>query len=456
MVVSTSATAPGAANAAADPRPPVPRSAWTRLAACTAAAALLQLDGTLITVALPSVAHGLSVKGSSTSAVLSAYFAAYALLLIPGGELVDRFGARRLALTGLALFAVGAAAGALSHTFGELIVARVIQGAGAGLVSPAALAGAVSGFPAERRGSALGIWGASAGMSNLVGPLLGGLLTVAFGWRADWWALLPLTAAAALAVARLVPSVVHAPATDGPAGAAVNRIVTAATLIAALTFGVMIGAFYIAEQYLQRVAGFSALGAAAALVLVALLVGAAAPLAGKLVDARGEVIATVLGFLGTGIGLLVLGIGGVPLGDVVTILPLIPVGLGLGMLFVPVSRAALNANAPGLARTDLGAAVGRSPARRCRRCRARGGGAVGHPDRVDGAPHAADRRRGLPADRDPRVAVPAVGHGGGARPRARLNAPAGQRRSASSVSAAIRRAATPPVASRAAASALMQ
>jgi MFS transporter, DHA2 family, methylenomycin A resistance protein len=341
--VSASATVPESSGVATDAKPQVPRWAWQRLAACTAAAALLQLDGTLITVALPSVAHGLAVKGSSTSAVLSAYFAAYALLLIPGGELVDRFGARRLALTGLALFAIGAAAGAVVHTFGELIVARVVQGAGAGLVSPAALAGAVSGFPAERRGAALGIWGASAGMSNLVGPLLGGLLTVAFGWRADWWALVPLTIVAAIAIARLVPGVVHAPAHEGPAGAAVNRIVVIATLIAALTFGVMIGAFYIAEQYLQRVAGFSALGAAAALVLVALLVGAAAPIAGKLVDARGEVIVSVLGFLGTGIGLLVLGIGGVPLDDLITILPLIPVGLGLGMLFVPVSRAALNA-----------------------------------------------------------------------------------------------------------------
>jgi MFS family permease len=184
--VSPAVIAPSAAGPVPS-KPPLPRSAWTRLAACTAAAALLQLDGTLITVALPSVAHGLHVKGSSTSAVLSAYFAAYALLLIPGGELVDRFGARRLALCGLAVFAVGALAGALVSNFDQLLVARVIQGAGAGLVSPAALAGAVSGFPAERRGSALGIWGASAGMSNLLGPLLGGLLTVAFGWRANWW-----------------------------------------------------------------------------------------------------------------------------------------------------------------------------------------------------------------------------------------------------------------------------
>src|ERR1700759_602428 len=322
-------------------KPPVPRSAWTRLAACTAAAALLQLDGTLITVALPTVAHGLHVKGSATSAVLSAYFGAYALVLIPGGELVDRFGARRLALSGLALFAVGALAGALAQSFDALLAARVIQGAGAGLVSPAALAGAVSGVPPRRRGSALGIWGASAGMSNLAGPLLGGLLTVAFGWRANWWALLPLTAVAAIAIPRLLPPIAYGG--GGGGHPALNRVVLAATLIAGLTFAVMIGAFYIAEQYLQRVAGFSALGASSALVLVALLVGAAAPLAGKLADRYGERLPALIGFAAAGIGLALLGIPGFKLDGVVTILPLIPVGLGLGMLFVPTSRAALNA-----------------------------------------------------------------------------------------------------------------
>jgi MFS family permease len=320
---------------------PVPRSAWSRLAACTACAALLQLDGTLITVALPSVAHGLHISASSTSILLSAYFAAYALLLLPGGELVDRFGARRLALVGLALFAVGAAAGALVGNLFGLLVARVVQGAGAGLVSPAALAGAVSGFPPERRGRALGIWGASAGISNLLGPLLGGGLTVALGWRADWWALVPLTIAAGVAIARLMPAIVHADEGNKPA---LNRIVLAATVVAGLTFAVMIGAFYIAEQYLQRVAGFSPLGASSALVLVALLVGAAAPIAGRLVDRHGEQLPALLGFGAAALGLTVLGIPGMTLDGVVTILPLIPVGLGLGMLFVPTSRAALNAS----------------------------------------------------------------------------------------------------------------
>jgi predicted MFS family arabinose efflux permease len=321
-------------------REPLPPGAWSRLAACTAAAALLQLDGTLITVALPSVAHGLRVSNGSTAIVLSAYFVAYALALMPAGSLVDRFGARRLALAGLGLFALGAAVGAVAPTMGVLIASRVVQGLGAGVVSPAALAGAVSGFPPARRGAALGIWGASAGISNLLGPILGGLLTVGLGWRADWWALVPMALVAAVAILREVPPTVHGEETSHPV---LNRTVLDASFVAALTFAVMIGCFYLAEQYLQRAAGFSALGASAVLVVVALLVGLAAPLAGRLVDERGERVPAVAGFVAAAIGLVVLGIPGMPLHSAVTLIPLIPVGLGLGMLFVPTSRAALNA-----------------------------------------------------------------------------------------------------------------
>ncbi len=303
---------------------------------------MLQLDGTLITVALPSVAHGLKVSSASTAIVLSAYFGAYALVLLPGGELVDRFGARRLSLVGLGLFALGAGLGALCTSIATLTATRVIQGVGAGLVSPAALAGAVSGFPPERRGSALGIWGASAGVSNLIGPLLGGLLTVWLGWRADWWALVPLALIAAVAIARQMPATLNGEEA-GLRESRVNKVVLAATLVAALTFAVMIGCFYLASQYLQHSAGYSALGASAALVIVALLVAAAAPIAGRLVDQHGERMPAVLGFVLAAGGLAVLAIPGLPLDNLVTILPLIPVGLGLGMLFVPTSRAALNA-----------------------------------------------------------------------------------------------------------------
>src|SRR5581483_2530486 len=106
-------------------------------------------------------------------------------------------------------------AGALVNSFSLLVVARVVQGVGAGLVSPAALAAAVSGFPAERRGSALGIWGASAGVANLAGPLLGGVLTVAFGWRAAWWVLVPMALAAAWGIERQVPRTLRGERTTG-------------------------------------------------------------------------------------------------------------------------------------------------------------------------------------------------------------------------------------------------
>src|SRR6516225_2693843 len=107
-------------------REPVGRDAWLRLASCTAAAALLQIDGTLITVALPSVARGLGASTSSTSIVLSAYFVPYALVLLPGGSLVDRFQARYVALAGLGVFALGAAAGALASSMTVLIASRVV------------------------------------------------------------------------------------------------------------------------------------------------------------------------------------------------------------------------------------------------------------------------------------------------------------------------------------------
>src|SRR5919108_2362877 len=118
----------------------VTRDARLRLAACIGAAALLQIDGTIVTVALPSLGDDLDVNSHRLSGVLTAYFVAYGVVLFPGGALVDRVGCRRTALAGLALFAAGAVIGALAQSFALLIASRLVQGAGAGLVSPASLA----------------------------------------------------------------------------------------------------------------------------------------------------------------------------------------------------------------------------------------------------------------------------------------------------------------------------
>jgi MFS family permease len=300
------------------------------------------MDGTIVTVALPSVGRELEVGSHTASWVLTAYFLAYGLMLFPGGSLVDRIGSRRVGLYGLSVFATGAVIGALAGGFGVLVASRVVQGVGAGLVSPASLAGAVSGFPPERRGSALGLWGASSGLANLVGPVVGGLLTVAIDWRACWWFFVPASAAVAWGLRRFVPEAVHADESPDAAGLR-QRVVAAAAVVAALTFVVMIGAFYLAQQYLQVAAGYSALGAAAALTVIAVLVGVAAPLAGVLSDRRGEGPTLVAGFTLAAIALGVLGIPGVPLEGLGALPLLVPFGFGIGLLFVPASRAALNA-----------------------------------------------------------------------------------------------------------------
>jgi len=124
-------------------RPPTSREAWLRLAACAGAAALLQMDGTIVTVALPSVGEELGADSHQLSYVLTAYFVAYGFALFPGGALVDRIGSRTVGLAGLAVFAAGALIGALAGSLEVLILSRLVQGVGAGLVSPASLAGAV-------------------------------------------------------------------------------------------------------------------------------------------------------------------------------------------------------------------------------------------------------------------------------------------------------------------------
>ncbi len=320
----------------------VSREAWLRLAACAAAAALLQMDGTIVTVALPSVGDEFDASQYQVSWVLTAYFASYGLTLFPGGMLVDRIGSRRTALIGLAVFAAGAALGAIAGSVVLLVGSRIVSGVGAGFVSPASLAGAVSGFPSERRGSALGIWGASSGMANLVGPLVGGLLTVTIGWRACWWFFVPASIAVAAAIVRFVPYKVHADESPETSSLRQRRI-AAAAVTALLTFIVMIGAFFIAQQYLQLAAGYSALGAAAALTVVAVLVGVAAPLSGRICDRSGERPAALIGWLLVAAALAVLAVPAVALDGPVALAAMAPFGLGLGMLFVPASRSALNA-----------------------------------------------------------------------------------------------------------------
>ncbi|GAA1914434.1 MFS transporter [Streptantibioticus ferralitis] len=323
-------------------RPAVDRAAWRQLAACTAVATLLQLDGTIVTVALPSAGGHFGTTSQGQSWILTAYFATYAIGLLPGGRVVDRFGPRLAAVLGLAVFAAGTLMGALAGSLAMLIASRVVQGVGAGLASPAALTGAVGGFPPKRRGTALGIWGAASGLANLVGPLVGGLLTAGWGWRANWWTLLVLGLLAITATLGWVRLGATASSPSAGAERTAMRTARAASVTAALTFAMMIGTFFAIEQYLQQAAGYGALPAAAAPMVLALFIGAASPVAGRTTDRYGERGPALCGFLAAAAVFAVYALPALPLHGPALIPGGVVLGFALGLLFPSTSRAALN------------------------------------------------------------------------------------------------------------------
>ena len=123
---------------------------------------------------------------------MSAYTLTFAVLLMFGASLGDRFGRRRLFAIGLAIFTAASAAAALAPGMGELIAARAAQGVGAAIVTPLTLTLLAAAVPAERRGVAFGIWGAASGIAVATGPLIGGTLTEHISWQWIFWVNVPL------------------------------------------------------------------------------------------------------------------------------------------------------------------------------------------------------------------------------------------------------------------------
>jgi DHA2 family methylenomycin A resistance protein-like MFS transporter len=156
-----------------------------------------QLDVSIVNVALASIGHDLQASVASLQWTVDSYALAFAALMLSAGSLGDRFGARRMFLGGLALFALASLACAFSRDVTQLIAARALQGIGAAGMLPNSLAllNASCGHDRRLRARAVGLWTAAGAVSIAAGPIVGGVLIAAFGWRSIFWVNLPICAA---------------------------------------------------------------------------------------------------------------------------------------------------------------------------------------------------------------------------------------------------------------------
>jgi EmrB/QacA subfamily drug resistance transporter len=167
--------------------------AWV-LALASVASCMVALDALVVTTALNTIRSELGTSIETLEWTVNAYNLAFAVLLLTGTALGDRFGRRRMFACGLGLFAAASAACALSTGAGWLIAARAVQGAGAALVVPLAMALLSAAFPRQQRGRALGIFSGVTGMALIAGPIAGGAIAQGIAWQWIFWINLPITA----------------------------------------------------------------------------------------------------------------------------------------------------------------------------------------------------------------------------------------------------------------------
>jgi EmrB/QacA subfamily drug resistance transporter len=182
------------------------RRRWTVLAVCALSMFLVGLDTTIVNVGLPAIGRGLGAGTRSLEWIVDAYTVVLASLLISAGALADRFGRRRVFQCGLAVFGTASLACALAPSMSVLVAARAVQGAGASMLSPVALAIVVNAMPDPReRAQAIGVWASVFGLSMAAGPVTGGALIAALGWRSVFWINAPVVVAAVILSAVFVP-----------------------------------------------------------------------------------------------------------------------------------------------------------------------------------------------------------------------------------------------------------
>ncbi len=177
------------------------------LASLLLAAFAINLDTTIVNVALPTLVRQLHASNSQLQWVVDSYNLVFAALLLASGSLSDRFGRKGMLLAGLAVFGAASIAGGFATSTGALIAARCMMGLGAAAVFPATLSLISNVFVVRKeRALAIGLWGATAGMAIALGPIVGGWLLERFSWSSIFFAMAPVAAVAIALVASTAPT----------------------------------------------------------------------------------------------------------------------------------------------------------------------------------------------------------------------------------------------------------
>lgn len=185
--------------------PGLPANPWPALWALVIGFFMILVDSTIVSIATPALMRAFGADINAVLWVTSAYLLAYAVPLLITGRLGDRVGPKRMYQVGLTVFTLSSLWCGLTGSIGGLIIARVVQGLGASMMTPQTMAVITRTFPAHRRGGAMALWGATAGVATLVGPILGGVLIDTLGWEWIFFVNVPVGLIGLALAWRLVP-----------------------------------------------------------------------------------------------------------------------------------------------------------------------------------------------------------------------------------------------------------
>ncbi|MDQ3865818.1 MAG: MFS transporter [Actinomycetota bacterium] len=379
------------------------RMLWT-FAITSVALFMVTLDNLVVTTALPVIRRELGASLQELEWTVNAYTLTFAVLLLTGAALGDRFGRRRMFALGLVIFIAASTGAALAGSSNELIAARAIQGLGGAIVTPLTLTILSDAVPPERRGVALGAWGGIGGLAVAIGPLIGGAIVQGISWQWIFWLnvpigllLIPLAllrlretrgpygrldlvglalsglgllgivwglvrgndvgwtsaeivfaiAAGAVVLSLFVFWELRAEAPMLPMRFFGNRTFAAANLASLLMFFGMFGSIFLLAQFLQTVQGYSPFGAGLRILPWTVMPIFVAPIAGALSDRIGGRPIMATGLTLQAVGLAWLGAATSPTAPYANLIPgFVISGIGMALFFAPVANVVLSAVHP--------------------------------------------------------------------------------------------------------------